>query len=298
MRKQYALKVTSVLLLLVLVIVLGCAGGKELARPYTGEPETGLTFKYSLHPEETYQYTSANNMTQNMEMQGRSMQNKSTSNAKFSVTGQELDENNNLIFEVVMDSLKSVMEGMGGSRELDLSPIIGKPFKVVLSPYGEELEYIGTDSLQVDVGQMAGGKIGVQRFFQRVFPNIPEQAVKIGETWTEHEIDTSKQSGMDVVNDMELEHTFKGIEIVEGYECVVISSNGEGTLDGEGEQMGNSFVMEGYIEIESVSYFAYKEGIFIKAESSSFIEGTVAITGAMSMTLPMTIETTSSVYLD
>ncbi len=298
MSKQYVFKVTAVLLMLILVIVLGCAGGKELAKPYTGDPETGLAFQYLLNQEKTYQYTSENDMTQNMEMQGRSMQNKSTSTAKFSVTGQALDENNHLIFEVVMDSLNSVMEGMGGSRELDLSFIIGKPFKVVLSPYGEELEYIGTDSLQVDVGPMGGGKIGVERFFQRVFPDIPKDAVKIGETWTEHEIDTSKQSGMDVVNDMELEHTFKGIETVNGYECVVLSSTGEGTLDGEGEQMGNSFVMEGYIEIESVSYFAYKEGLFVKAESSSFIEGTVAITGAMSMTLPMTIETNSSVYID
>jgi len=298
MRKQYVLKATAGLLLLILVVILGCAGGKELAKPYTGEPETGLSFKYSLNPGETYHYVTENDMTQNMEMQGRSMQNKSISTAKFTITGQELNEDNNLVFEVIMDSISSVMEGMGGSRELDLSSITEKPFKVILTPYGEEIEYIGTDSLQVDVGQMAGGTIGVERFFQRVFPDIPEKAVKIGETWTEQEVDTSKQSGMDVVNDMELEHTFKGIETVDGYECVVISSTGEGTLDGEGEQMGNNFVMEGYIEIEAVSYFAYKEGLFVKAVSNSFIEGTVAITGAMSMTLPMTIETNSSVCLD
>lgn len=298
MKKQIILKAATLLLMLVLLIVLGCAGGKELARPYTGEPETGLAFQYSLHQGETFQYSSENDMTQNMEMQGRSMQNKTTSKAKFSVTGKELDENNNLVFKVVMDSIQSVMEGMGGSRELDLSPITGQPFGVVLSPYGEELEYIGADSLQVDAGPMAGGKIGVERYFQRVFPDIPEKTVKIGDTWTVNDLDTTQQSGMDIVTEMEVEKTFKGIETVNGYGCVVIASVGEGTLDGEGEQMGNSFVMEGYIEMESTGYFAYKEGIFIRVESTSFIEGTVAITGAMSMTLPMTIETTSKVYLD
>ncbi|MFO7890103.1 MAG: hypothetical protein R6V04_07165 [bacterium] len=298
MEQQKILKAAAVLFLSVLLIVLGCAGGKKLAKPYTGEPETGLTLRYSLQPEKTYQYTSENDMTQNMEMQGRSMQNKSSSILKFTVKGKKLDENNNLVFEVIMDSINSVMEGMGGSRELDLSPFMGKSFEVVLSPYGEELQYIGTDSLQVDVGQMAGGKIGVKRFFQRVFPDIPEKTIKVGETWTENDIDTTNQGGMDVVSNTELKHTFKGIETINGYECVVITSEGDGTLDGKGEQMGNSFVMEGYIEIESTSYFAYKKGIFIKTESNSFIEGTVAITGAMSMTLPMTIETKGGVYLD
>ncbi len=298
MRKEKIFKQTTVILLSIILIVLGCAGHKELAKPYTGGPETGLSFSYSLEPGVTYQYTSENDMTQNIEMQGRSMQNTSTSTAKFTVKGKELDDKNNLIFEIIIDSLSSVMEGMGGRRELDLSPIMGKPFQIVLSPSGEELEYIGTDSLQVDVGPMAGGKIGVKRFFQRVFPDIPEKSVKVGETWTENDIDTTQQSGMDVVSDMELKHTFKGIETIDEYECLVISSKGEGKLDGDGEQMGSSFVFEGYIELELTYYFAYKKGIFVKAESKSFIEGTVAVTGGMSMTLPMTIETNSSVNLD
>ncbi len=297
MKKGKILKLFAVIFLSVMLIILGCAGGKKLARPFSGEPESGLTFSYSLNPGIPYHYALQTDIVQNLEMQGRSMQTNIFSAVGFTARGKE-KSNNDLIIEIKIDSIYSLIKGMAGSQELDLYPLMKKPFELVLSPNGKELEFRGNDSLQVDVGPMAGGVIGVERFFQQVFPDIPENSIKIGQTWTENAVDTTKQGGMDVVSDLEMEHTFKGVDIMNGMECLIITTSAEGTLDGHGEQMGNSIAMEGNIELESTCYFAYKKGIFIKSESKSFIEGTLAVTGGMSMTLPMTMETESSVQLD
>lgn len=282
-----------------MLIILGCAGGKKLAKPFSGKPETGVEFYYTLNPDQSYNYTLQRNIVQNLEMQGRTVKTNLADTLQFTVQGKEVNDNSNLIMKLKIDSIYSIIEGMGGSQELNLSPLMETPFAIVLSPYGEELEFIGTDSLQKDVGPMAGGVIGVERFFQQIFPDLPQKSIKIGETWTENEIDTTLQSGLDVISDLDLEHTFKSVDTMNGYECVVIYTTGEGTIDGQGEQMGNKIALEGnMLELESTTYFAYKEGIFVKFDSKSIIEGTLAITGGMSMTLPMTMETESLVQLN
>jgi len=80
-------------------------------------------------------------------------------------------------------------------------------------------------------------------------------------------------------------------------ECLKITSKSKGTVDGTGERMGMGMNIEGDTDATITWYFAYKLGTFVKAESESFMESTIAISGPTNMTMPMTQETKSEVKL-
>jgi len=80
-------------------------------------------------------------------------------------------------------------------------------------------------------------------------------------------------------------------------ECLKFATMYQGTLDGEGEQMGASLNFEGDLEGKGTWYFAYKQGMFVKSNTENFMEGTIAVSGAATMTIPMSQETKSEVRL-
>lgn len=286
-------KVLLITALLVSLLLISCAANK----PFSGTPETGLTFRYTLDKNVPHHYSSTSTSTQNMEMMGRSMETSSNSSIYFTFTGKEKDESNNLLFDITVDSMSSVANSMMGEQNIDFSSVIGKSFTLILSPFGEEIDYLNIDSLQIDLGPMAGGKMSIKQYFRDQFPDLPEKSIKIGDKWTKSNTDTSQRMGMDIISKTESNNTFEGIENINGFECLKISTDSEGTIDGAGEQGGNEIVFEGYLEVSSTSYFAYKIGRFLSLESNVFMEGTVVISGANNMTMPMTTESKIKVIL-
>jgi hypothetical protein len=186
---------------------------------------------------------------------------------------------------------------MGGERSVDLSPIIGKSFGLTFSPKGDELEFSGVDTLVVDFGQMQGGKQNARNFFRTILPDLPEKPVKIGETWTDKDTMMMNRSGMKIKTNTDGKNTLEGYETVDGIECLKISSKMTGILDGAGQTMGMDMNFEGDIEGKSTWYFAYKKGTFVKVEAESFMEGTIAISGQTNMTMPISVESKSTINL-
>ncbi|MCU0646105.1 MAG: DUF6263 family protein, partial [bacterium] len=233
----------------------------------------------------------------NMEQMGQSIAIKTNSLAIYTITGTGINQQKNLQADVMLDTMSIVMSSPMGENKPDLSSVLGKNFGMTFTSKGKELDYTRTEALEIDFGMMAGGKQNLSSNFRNLFPDLPQQPIKIGETWTSKDTLTIPQSGMEINLKTETTNKLEGLEVVAGMECLKITSKSKGTVDGKGERMGMNMGIEGDTDATTTWYFAYKLGIFVKAESESFMESTIAISGPQNMTMPMSQETKSEVKL-
>lgn len=280
-------------MILLLFILWGCASQKA----FWGSADSGFILNYRMDKGTTLQYAISGTINQSMEMMGQSMDTKTDFLSKYSIKINDIDKQNNYLTTITIDDMSIKANNPQGSINPDLSSIIGKKFGLTASPKGKELEFSGVDSITIDMGQMAGGKQSVKNYFREVFTDLPQKPVKIGDTWTSKEERTEPQGGMQVHMVMNANHKLLGYEKVDGMECLKIETKGKGTLDGSGERNGAQLSFEGDLETNSTWFFAYKKGILIKANSDSFMEATIAVSGPADMTIPMTQDTKSVLKL-
>lgn len=283
---------TCLVLTLIVCLLIGCA-----KKPFWGDEKTGFILNYRLAPNETWNYQSSSHQTMNMEQMGQTIETETNGMNDYTVKGSGLDTKKNLTATIVIDSMSLVTKGMGRENKPDLGPLIGKGFGLTFTAKGKELELPGADSLTVDFGMMGGGKQSAQTFFRSILPDLPGNPVKIGESWTEKDTTKVKQGGMDINIKMESTHTLEAMETVSGLECLKITTESKGTLDGEGQQMGADLKFEGDLESKGTWHFAYKKGMFVKSNSESVMEGTIVVSGPANMSMPITQDTKSEVKL-
>ncbi len=276
--------------LLIMVLLAGCAVKKDI----WGDPKTGLILTYRLPENQVFQYQTSNDDTQKLTVMGQVMENKTAASSKFSVQAKGLKEKN-LLLGVTIDDMKiNISSGMMGNITPDLGAVIGKTFDMTLSPLGKEMEFFGVEELQYDMGM--AGKRGIKSSFRNIFPDLAENPLKIGDTWTNRDETTEKQGNMDIHAAVETVNTLKGLETSNGFECVAIEAKTTGTFTGKGQQMGADITFKGNIKGTSTWYFAYKQGVFVRMKTNSTTEGTVLVS-AQGMTIPMTSESASEISL-
>ena len=280
-----------VLVVLVVAFLAGCAVKKG---DLWGDPETGLILQYRMPVDQILKYHSSEEMIQNIEVVGQSIDVEINSKTAFSVKSKGSKEDNHQL-GITIDSMSISVISMEGDLSPDLSSVIGKSFDMTLSPLGKELELSGAESIQYELP--SEGKTSIASNFQAIFPNLAGRSVKIGDTWTSTDtiIDKSESSEMQI--NLESVHTLKGFETVDGMECVKITSDVTGTLKGAGEQQGMDLAFEGEIKGTETWYFAYKKGIFVKIISTAVAEGSIEVSGAQDMSIPMTQEFKTEIKL-
>ena len=271
-----------VLVVLVVVFLAGCAVKKG---DLWGDPETGLILQYRMPVDQILKYHSSGEMNQNIEVMGQSIDIEVNTKTAFSVKAKGLKEDNHQL-GITIDSMSISIVSPEGDLSPDLSSVIGKSFDMTLSPLGKELELSGAESIQYDTP--SEGKRSIASDFQAIFPNLAGRPVKIGDTWTSTDTITEKSESNEIQINKENVHTLKGFETVDGMECVKITAEVTGTLQGAGEQQGMDFDIEGEMKGTDTWYFAYKEGIFVKMISTAVVEGLIEVGGPQGMSIPMT----------
>ncbi len=283
---------TFLILTLTTILLIGCA-----KKPFWGSEKTGFILSYRFAPNDVWKYQATSNQKMNMEQMGQTIDMETNSLSIYTMKGTGLDKKQNFVANIIVDSLSILSKGMGRETKPDLSSLVHKSFGLVFTPKGKELEMPGADSITVDLGMMAGGKQDVKNFFRSILPDLPAKPTKVGESWTELDTTDIKQGGMNINVITESTHTLAALETVSGLECLKVTTKTKGTLNGEGQQMGADMNFEGDLEATGTWYFAYKNGLFVKAHSENFMEGTIAVSGAANMTMPITQETKSDVTL-
>jgi hypothetical protein len=287
MFNKQALKTCLVWVPVILVIGL-LAGCAVKTANLWGDPKTGLILQYRMHDNQVLKYQSTGEQTQKIEVMGQSVDTETNTSNAFTVVYKGLKESN-LLLGLTIDSMSVDVQSTQGNLSPDMSSVVGKGFEMVLSPLGKELELPGAESITYSLGQ--AGERSVATSFQTVFPDMAGRPVKFGDTWTSTDTITEKSDIGDVVLNFTSVNTLVAFETVEGRECVKVTAEVTGTLDGTGEQMGAELTFKGNIKGTETWYFAYKDGVFIKGMVNAFTDGTIEVSGVQSMTIPMKQET-------
>jgi len=261
----------SVPIFLAVFMLSGCAAKKA---PVYGDPQTGLILKYRMLEGQVLKYESWGETHQIAEVMGQTIETDISSSNAFTARSKGQEENNYRL-AITIDGMSLKIQATTGELEPDMSTVIGKSFEMVLSELGKEVELIGAEEIEYDLGPE--GTRNVASGFQDIFPLCADRPVKIGDTWPYESTITEKSDAGDTVVYFSGTNTLEGFETVDGMECARITSEGTGTIESRGEQQGMELVTTGEIKGKDTWYFAYKEGIFIKQMNEGMVEGTIDV---------------------
>lgn len=273
-----------VLVLVMVVVVAGCAAKKAL----WGDPETGLILTYRMAGDQELQYQSSSEFVQNLDISGQIMEMTSRRTLSFSVAPKGMKAGNQSL-GVTIDAMELNIKSPQGDLSPDMGGVVGASFDMTLSPLGKEMDMSGAKAIKYSLGPQ--GERNLASEFEALFPDLAGSPVKVGGTWTTRDTINVEEGNSKIQIILKNDNTLVGYETVNGLECAKVSVAVTGSLVGEGEQGGAALIFEGDITGEDTWYFAYKEGYFVKTNSTGGIEGTITAGGPQGMVIPMTQKT-------
>lgn len=267
--------------LVALCVLAGCAGQKAL----WGSLDTGLILKYQMPEGRALSYRVVNDMGQKMEVMGHSMEITSLESRGCTMNPMGQVDGNYRI-GVTIDSMRMKVVTPQGEINPDMASVMGKSFEMTVSPLGDEIELAGAEAIEYDAGP--DGKRNVSSGYQAFFPDLPNVPVKLGDSWPTSETITEKTATGQIDILIEGVSSFSGLETIDGYECIKITTPFTGKIEGTGHQQGMDLTFTGTMEGSDDSFFAYKEGIFVRMRTKGTGDTIVKGTGVQEMTIPMT----------
>ena len=282
----------SVILALGLAAVLSLAGGVAgtLPCPVETSPEE-LVLRYKFPAGQLLRYQVTGETREITEVMGRTNETVVTSRKTQSFLGKDQKDGRHVLDATLDDWTMTILTSQG-SLSPDLKSVKGKSFEMVLSPLGREVDVSGAESITFEI---AGNTGNLAAGFKIFFPDLPDHAVKIGDSWPSSFVIEDQGGASSRRSEIRSENTFEAIETVDGMECARITSKLAGTISGKGNQQGLDLLFSGTIQGKDVWYFAPKEGIFVKSTSEVENEVTITVGGGQNMTVPMTQKQKSEV---
>ena len=276
-------------LIILLLIATECAAEK----PASADPQSGLVLQYRFPRDRALAYKASSDKVQNQKQMGQTLTSTIKGDTNYCIQGAGVDDQNNLITRIVIDSINLTIKKPRGRATPDTSVLSGKSFGVTYSQKGKEIEITGIEELpKIDLGM--DGERSVKGFFTDLLPVLPDGAVKPGDTWTTPEDKSVQQDALTFSVKGEATNVFEGLETIRGMECVVIKTRLENTLQGSGMQSGMHLDIKGTVKVIATSYFAYKEGVLVKTTSNASED--IKIDAGI-MTVPQKSETKSEIEL-
>lgn len=275
---------------LAICMLAGCAA-KEV--PVYGDPQTGVILQYRMPEGQLLKYDSWGETHQVADVMGQSIETDISSTSAFTIKSNGQAENNHQL-TITIDGMSLKIQSTQGELEPDMSTVIGKSFDMVFSSLGKELELIGADSIEFDLGPE--GTRSISSGFQDIFPDLAGRPVKIGDSWPAESTVTEKSDTSETVVHSSGINTLVGFETIDGMECAKITGEGTGTIESKGEQQGVELITTGEIKGTSTWYFAYKEGLFIKQILEGTVEGTIDVP-SQGLQIPYTRESSAELRL-
>lgn len=275
------------------VAICTLAGCAAKTAPVWGDPQTGLILQYRMPEGQVLKYESWDETHQTMEVMGQTIDVDIDSTNAFSVESKGQEEKNHQL-TITIDGMSIKIQSPQAELEPDMSTVIGKSFDMVLSSLGKELELMGAEAIEYDMGPE--GTRNISAIFQDIFPAVADRPVKIGDTWPDESVVTDKSSSGEAIIKVSSINAVEGFEAIDGLECVRISAKASGTIEGSGEQQGMEVITKGNLKGTATWFFAYKEGLFVKQTMEGSVEGTVNLP-SQSIDIPFTREMTSEIKL-
>ncbi|MBC8486976.1 MAG: hypothetical protein H8D45_13185 [Bacteroidetes bacterium] len=288
-KKVYQKPILTVLVIFAAILITGCAVKKNL----WGDPKTGLILKYRMGDSQILKYRTLSEFTQSMEVMGQSFEVISDGGQSFTVKFAGMKEDN-YKFGITIDTMYMKIVSPQGEIIPDMSDVIGKSFDMSLTTLGKEFDFAGAEKIKYSLGQ--SGERSIATEFKAVFPDLPERPVKLGDKWTTTDTITEKSDNGNLQIIINNTNTLEGFEKIKGKECVKITADFKGALNGKGMEQGAELITTGEITGKDTWYFAYKEGVFVKIVTEGIAKNTTTVP-AQNMEIPSTREYTMETEL-
>jgi hypothetical protein len=253
--------------------------------PGTKDP---VKLVYNFSEGKTISYYSATTISQAMDINGQTMNVLVDNNLAFKVKLLE-KANENLKLQVTVDSLSMKVDSPNGSTGAKVKEVEGKTFNMLISPRGKEIDVNEASKIEYSVEGAAGGNLS--QYFANIFPDLPENPVNPGDTWTKNDSVISKSATAKTSQVFQSSNKFEGIEKMNGIDCAKITSTITGTMQTTTQNQGMDIFYSGPFQGTVTLYFAVKEGYFVRQDVSTKMTGTIEISGPQSMTFPVVMDT-------
>lgn len=250
--------------------------------------------KYKMKKGTVLNYNMDSRMESLQEMMGSEVESTTESSAKIKITSEGGNKDGNLIYLMVYESMViELFSSMMDSTFKDPEGLIGKRVRKTVTPGGDQIKSVEIDSFKLGMLARGGGLASEREFL----PNLPDGELTMGQAVNLTDVDSLNTMGGTTISKSEVEYTLLGNEAKSGYDCLKIGIKGTVYIEGDGSMQGMQFFIEGDGDFQSTLYFAPKEGLLVASENQTDMEMTAAITGQMSMTIPITQSVTSNISL-
>jgi len=287
------MKKSNLLLSLVVPVAFFAFSGCTALKSTGGKTGTELTYQMNPGQSFTMKAESSNELITEQMGQEVKVNMKGGSDNTFRILNTNSD--GTLQCEMEFISMKQSMSTPMGENETDYSTWIGKKVMFNLSPAGGVSGFSGFEllpELTASTGEKVTGNL-IQKSLQNEFFKLPDQPVKMGETWTV--LDSLEIPYADSKLKQKETTVYKIAERTkyEGLDCIRIEAVSKAKISGEFVQQGMQIEMTRETTANSVIYFAIEKGMYISVETTSTANGQVYIPDA-AMTIPQKMSGKSS----
>jgi hypothetical protein len=250
-----------------------------------------LEYKYLKG--QTYRYQDESKYESVQEISGQEYKATGSTFSLMKMIVQDVSENGDITLISSLEDYKVIAKSAYMDTTMVMKDLLNKDVQTVISKTGKMINSKQLDTTSTGKDFFGKGNNLVNTY--KEFIVFPDHAIQPGDTWNDTQIDTAK--GTQMVIKTELVNTFLGVEEKNGHNCIKVGFSGKTEIGGKMTQMGMEFFMEGSGEIKGTLWFDQKLWILIAKESTNDQEMTMAMTGQMQMTIPITTTTNSTFTL-
>jgi len=257
----------------------------------TAQEKFQLEYKY--RQDQTYRYQEESKYESTQEINGQEFKATGSTFSLMNMTIKNVSENGDLTFLGFLEDYKVVAKSAYMDTTMVMKDILNRNIQTIISKKGRMIEkqLLDTTNIGTDFFGKGDGLLSVYK----EFAIFPDQEVKFGDTWNDERTDTAK--GTQMVTLTKGVYTLLAVEEKNNRTCLKISFTGKTEISGKMTQMGMEFFMEGSGESTGTLWFDQKAGILIAKESTIDQDMTMALTGQMQMTIPITSSTNTTYNL-
>jgi len=235
--------------------------------------KSGVMLEYKF-PESYMTYKQVQDIGQEIDAMGQLIDIDIVSNVDFQ-TKKNSDMGEDVKIDMKLNSITMSVNAMGQQMNPDLAELDGKEFHMVVSKNGEEVDTHEADEIVFQTSPDEKSSLGM--FFNTFFPDLPEQPVKINDTWTS--VDSLSFKDGDRFTTIITNNTFTLTDFTEldGVNCAVVTSKYDGTMKGKSYSQGMELDIDGTITGEGTWYFDFENGCLVKDNTTGKVVGKISM---------------------
>lgn len=276
-------RVIFILIISTLFVTFVFAQGEQLRY----QSEKGVAHQYKINSE----------IKQKMQMMGQDFTTVLSNDIELSLEGNDVKDGHLVFIGKVEKNLSKIDSPMMKDTAIVSKDINGKRVQIVVTSLGKTLKTVALDSIPPAANPMMGNIVNPSEIMRRLFVELPEKALAVGDTWKQTKPDTSNNQGMKVISKPDITYKIAGTESKGGFECLKITFEGTGSQYGTGSRQGMELVIDGTSKSKGTAYFAPKFGILVAVESSNTSETNISGAGEQMFSGTQSTTVTSKVVL-